>query len=70
MSEETRAESPLKLFLENGRQLPVHQCDCGHCKAEWYVPGLSEEWTPNYCPFCGIKFIRHVVGPPLVELEE
>lgn len=56
------ADSPLTLFLQNGRQLPVHQCDCGNCRNEWYVPGISDDWKPRFCPFCGIEFKRMETG--------
>jgi len=43
--------------LQDGRELPIHACDCRHCKNEWFIAALSEEWMPNYCPYCGIKFV-------------
>jgi uncharacterized CHY-type Zn-finger protein len=44
--------------LNDGKQVETKVCTCGHCKNEFYVPALSQEWMPNYCPFCGIKFIH------------
>ncbi|HEX2652081.1 MAG TPA: hypothetical protein VHN11_00325 [Xanthobacteraceae bacterium] len=44
--------------LEDGRQVTTNVCNCGQCGNEFYVPAVSEEWMPNFCPFCGIKFLR------------
>lgn len=47
------------LFVKvNERKIQVHVCHCSECSGEFYVPGISTEWQPEYCPFCGIKFIR------------
>lgn len=57
--------SPLVLRLNNGRTLPVNTCSCGHCANDWFMTGLSDEWMPNFCPYCGIEFLRREVdGKP------
>jgi hypothetical protein len=48
--------SPLEIALRNGRKLPVSLGSCGHCFNEWYYSAQSPEWTPNFCPYCGIRF--------------
>lgn len=44
--------------MQDGREVPTNVCNCGHCENEFYVPALSDEWMPSFCPFCGIKFLR------------
>lgn len=52
-------EQPLLLArLNDGREIPTKPCNCGHCGNEWFMVALSEEWMPNFCPYCGIRFIR------------
>jgi len=50
------------LFVSiKNKKMPVHLCTCGECENEFYVPGISIDWKPSYCPYCGIKFVRDVV---------
>lgn len=59
-------EPVLLAILDGGRSVPCHACDCAKCGNEWFVPGYSDEWMPNYCPYCGTKFIRRTRnGEPL-----
>lgn len=51
-------EYTLNARLNDGRNLPIESCCCGHCKNEWFMAALSPEWSPSYCPYCGIKFVR------------
>ncbi len=51
-------EAAVWMKLNDGRNVEVKICTCGECLNEFYVPALSEEWRPNYCPFCGIKFVK------------
>lgn len=63
MTENDEQEEPALLAkLNDGSQVPVHACDCNHCKNEWFIAALSDEWTPNYCPYCGIKFLAFKRG--------
>jgi hypothetical protein len=48
--------------LNDGRELPIQPCNCGHCNNEWFMAALSPEWMPSYCPYCGIKFVRKTTG--------
>jgi hypothetical protein len=52
---------PLLARLADGRELPVESCHCHHCASEWFMAALSVEWMPNFCPYCGIKFIGRTV---------
>lgn len=45
-------------LIEEGRNIEFFICRCDECKNEFYVPGNSYDWKPNYCPYCGIKFLR------------
>jgi hypothetical protein len=68
-------DPPMVQRLNDGREIPSTTCHCGHCGNEWFVPALSEEWMPNYCCFCGIKFVmiktdgedREYKGAPVQE---
>jgi DNA-directed RNA polymerase subunit RPC12/RpoP len=51
-------EAPIRAVLNDGRTVPCHVCNCAKCGNEFFVPGYSDEWMPNYCPYCGIKFVR------------
>lgn len=57
-------ETPLLARLRDGREIPIMPCNCGHCEAEFFVSAYSEEWEPNFCPYCGIKFVRRVTSLP------
>lgn len=48
--------------LNDGRDLPVNTCHCGHCDNEWFMVALSDEWMPSHCPYCGTKFKRKAEG--------
>lgn len=48
----------LRLTLSQGRELPTAACDCSSCGGEWFVCALSADWTPRFCPYCGIEFVR------------
>ena len=53
-------DPPMVQRLNDGREIPSTTCHCGHCGNEWFVPALSEEWMPNFCCFCGTKFVMLV----------
>ncbi|MHA2065477.1 MAG: hypothetical protein ACXABY_13975 [Candidatus Thorarchaeota archaeon] len=44
-----------ELYLEwdDGELSPVIRIICTHCSNDFLVWGHSEEWLPNYCPYCG-----------------
>lgn len=48
--------------LNDGRELPIQPCNCGHCDNEWFMAAISPEWMPSYCPYCGIMFLRKTIG--------
>ena len=50
--------SSLLLKLRNGEQIQCATCNCGSCKNEFFVRNDSSDYIPNYCPYCGIKFIK------------
>lgn len=50
----------LRLLLKNGNEIITSTCECGHCKNEFFVKGISDEYIPNFCPYCGIEFIRGI----------
>ena len=54
--------SELLARLNEGRELPIQPCNCGHCHNEWFMTALSLEWMPNFCPYCGIKFVTKTIG--------
>lgn len=59
----SQEDEPMLLArLNDGRELSIQPCDCGSCGNEFFVPAISEEWMPNYCPYCGIKFVRRNRG--------
>ena len=54
-------ETIVSVQLQDGRRSPVHVCVCGRCGNEWYTPGLSDEWEPSFCPYCGLQFSYRTV---------
>ena len=67
MTEELK--HPLNARLNDGRILPIESCSCGHCGNEWFMAAYSHEWSPNFCPYCGIKFLRHEIDGESVDYE-
>lgn len=61
------SDPPLLARLQDGRELPAQACDCAHCGNEWFMAAYSEEWMPNYCPYCGIKFVGRRRGGEAVD---
>lgn len=55
-------EPQLLARLNDGRELPIEPCHCSHCENEWFMAALSDEWMPNFCPYCGIRFIGRYIG--------
>jgi len=51
-------DSSLRVFLGDGKQIKVTICNCGECSNEFFIPASSDEYLPDYCPYCGIKFIK------------
>lgn len=48
---------PTKIeFTFNWREDDIFTCVCGDCLNEFAVPGVSEEFKPNFCPYCGESF--------------
>lgn len=35
---------------------PIFMCKCANCDNEFAVPGTSNEYIPNFCPYCGKPF--------------
>ena len=62
MSERETDEPLLLAKLNDGREVRIQPCDCGHCGNEFFVAAISVEWMPSYCPYCGIKFLRREHG--------
>jgi hypothetical protein len=62
-------ESPLEIALNNGRTVGVSLCDCGRCRNEWYVPNHAD-FTPKFCPYCGLKFVYVTESEKLMGLPE
>ena len=44
------------LKLKDGKEYPVSTCTCGRCKNQWYILDISDEFLPDYCCYCGMKF--------------
>ena len=49
--------------MNNGEQINISTCTCESCSNEFYVPAISKEYIPNFCPYCGIKFIKGETQP-------
>lgn len=47
--------TPLTSALQNGRSVNMIYIRCEHCGNEFYVPGLSREFLPNCCCYCGAE---------------
>ena len=50
-------KSPLAAKMSNGENIKISTCTCFECGNEFFVRADSDDYIPNYCPYCGIKFI-------------
>lgn len=49
-------DTPVLNNISEGKNVPCMPCKCLDCGSEFFVPGYSIEWTPRFCPVCGIEF--------------
>ena len=43
--------------LKDGREIPCSTCTCKECGNEWFIAAMSADWTPRFCPYCGVVFV-------------